>query len=69
MSQIINLRTRRKQAAREAARRDGDAKAAQHGRSKAERSLTEARADKARRDLDGHRRADPLNPPDAPDPA
>lgn len=56
MSQIINLRTRRKQAARAAARKDGDANAARHGIPKADRRLAEARAEKAARDLDGHRR-------------
>ncbi len=53
---IVNLRQRRKQAARGAARKAGDANAARHGRTKAEKSLTEARAEKAARDLDGHRR-------------
>ncbi|MCB1397511.1 MAG: DUF4169 family protein [Rhodobacter sp.] len=56
MAQVINLRTRRKQAARAAARKDGDANAARHGVSKPERSLAQARAEKAARDLDGHRR-------------
>lgn len=55
MSQIINLRTRRKQAARDAARAEGSAKAAKHGQSRALTTLHKARADKAERDLDGHR--------------
>ena len=44
MAEVINLRTARKQAARKAAR------------TKAERALSEARAAKAARDLDAHRR-------------
>lgn len=56
MSQIINLRTRRKQAARDAARHEGTVQAAKHGVTKAERDLTRARADKEARDLDGHQR-------------
>ncbi|GAB4260960.1 MAG: hypothetical protein Kow0013_05020 [Pararhodobacter sp.] len=56
MSQIINLRTRRKQAARDRARKMGDANAARHGQTKAERMLAKAREEKARRDLDAHRR-------------
>ena len=64
MSQIINLRTRRKQAARDAARAEGAAKAAKHGQSKALTALNKARADKADRDLDGHRLSDPEPPRD-----
>jgi hypothetical protein len=56
MTEVVNLRQRRKQAARAAARKAGDANAARHGRSKAEKTLTESRAEKAARDLDGHRR-------------
>lgn len=56
MAKIVNLRTRRKQAARDAARKDGDANAARHGVSKLARDLERARHDKARRDLDAHRR-------------
>lgn len=55
MAEIVNLRQKRKQAAREAARDKGDENAARFGRSKAERALEKARADKAARDLDGHR--------------
>ena len=55
MGEIVNLRTARKAATR---RRD-DARAEEnrrvHGRSKAERTLEEARAEKARRELDAHR--------------
>lgn len=57
MAEIINLRHVRKQAAREAARAQGDANAAKFGRSKAERLGERAQADKAARHLDGHKRA------------
>lgn len=57
MAQIINLRTRRKQSARDTARTDATARAARHGISKAERDLTQARTAKADRDLDGHKRS------------
>ncbi|MFN4192280.1 MAG: DUF4169 family protein [Tabrizicola sp.] len=56
MGEVVNLRTAKKQAARKAARAEADANAAMHGRTKAERALQKARADKAARDLDGHRR-------------
>ncbi|WP_071799446.1 DUF4169 family protein [Natronohydrobacter thiooxidans] len=56
MSKIINLRTHRKQSARAAKRREGDAQAARHGRSPAEKRLEQARADLARLHLDGHKR-------------
>jgi hypothetical protein len=53
---IINLRRARKRRAREAARAEADASAARHGQPAALRSLAEARAQKAARDLDAHRR-------------
>ena len=56
MSKIVNLKTLRKQRARDDKRRRGDAQAAQHGLSKAEKDLSQARAEKARRDLDGHKK-------------
>ncbi len=56
---VVNLRLRRKQAARAAARREGDANAARHGRTKAETALSAAQADKATRELDAHRRERP----------
>lgn len=58
MSKVINLRTRRKQAARDSARDKAAENAARHGQTKAERALIEARAAKAARDLDAHRRDD-----------
>ena len=56
MAEIVNLRQAKKQAARKAARAKGDENAAKFGRTKAEMELQEARAEKAARDLDGHRR-------------
>ena len=56
MGDVVNLRLKRKQVARDAARRKGDENAAKHGESKAVRSLAEARAEKAARELDGHKR-------------
>lgn len=56
MAEIINLRQAKKQAARKAAKAQGDANAARFGRSKADKDLDRARADKAARDLDGHKR-------------
>jgi Domain of unknown function (DUF4169) len=55
MGEIVNLRRARK----DAKRREDRARAAEnrlaHGRSKAKRALEEARAEKARRELDAHR--------------
>jgi hypothetical protein len=56
MGEVVNLRTAKKQAARKAARSVADANAAKHGRTKAERDLEKARAEKAARELDGHKR-------------
>ena len=56
MSQIINLRTARKQMARAKKREDAAAQSAQHGRSKAEKRLQEARAAQLRAHLDAHKR-------------
>ena len=56
MAEIVNLRTARKAKERDKARAKGDENAARFGRSKAEKDLEKARADKARRDLDGHAR-------------
>lgn len=56
MAKIINLRTKRKQSARDTARAEGDISAAKHGLSAVERRLSKARAAKANRDLDGHQR-------------
>ncbi|WP_127103908.1 DUF4169 family protein [Pararhodobacter zhoushanensis] len=56
MAKVINLRTRRKQAARDEGRAQGAVSAAKHGVSKAQASLEAARTEKARRELDGHQR-------------
>ena len=56
MAEVVNLRTAKKQAARMAARSLADASAAKHGRTKAERDLEKARAEKAAKALDAHKR-------------
>ncbi|NEY91347.1 DUF4169 family protein [Tabrizicola oligotrophica] len=56
MAEIINLRTARKARDRDRTRAQGDENAAKFGRTKAEKDLEKARAEKARRDLDGHER-------------
>ena len=56
MAGIVNLRAKRKEVARKAARVQADANAAKFGQTKAERDLAQARADKSARDLDGHKR-------------
>ena len=53
---VINLRGERKRRARDEQRAQADANAARFGRTKAEKTLEKARAEKARRDLDGHRK-------------
>ena len=52
MAEIINLRAARKAKDRTAARAKGDENAVKFGRTKAEKDLEKARADKARRDLE-----------------
>ncbi|HMO06469.1 MAG TPA: DUF4169 family protein [Paracoccaceae bacterium] len=54
--EVVNLRARRKEVARRAARAQADANAAKFGRTSAERAAEAARAEKAARDLDGHQR-------------
>ena len=56
MAEIVNLRAKRKEVARKAARTQADANAAKFGQTKAERELAQARAEKAARDLDAHQR-------------
>ncbi|MBC2837267.1 DUF4169 family protein [Paragemmobacter straminiformis] len=56
MAEIVNLRQKRKEAARTAARRQADENAAKHGLTKAEKALQQARAEQARAKLDGHER-------------
>ncbi|UPH72164.1 DUF4169 family protein [Abyssibius alkaniclasticus] len=52
----INLKRARKSAARAEAARKGDENAARHGQTKPARDLHAARAAKAARDHDGHKR-------------
>ena len=56
MAKIINLRTARKQAARDTARRQADENAARHGRSLAERRAEQDARDRLRAHLDAHQR-------------
>jgi hypothetical protein len=56
MGEVVNLRQAKKQAARKAARLVADANAAKHGRTRAERALEKARAEKTAKALDAHRR-------------
>ena len=56
MAGVVNLKAARKARARAAAKVAADANAAKFGRTKAERDREAAQADKARRDLDGHRK-------------
>ena len=58
MSEIINLRQKRKQLSRDEKRKQADQNAAKHGQSKAEKSLQQAQQVKAARTLDGHKRDD-----------
>jgi hypothetical protein len=55
MSEVVRLGPVRKQAARRAREARAAANRLAFGRSKAERKLTDAREDKARRELDGCR--------------
>ena len=56
MAKIVNLRAARKAKERETSRATADQNAAKFGRTKAEKDLEKARAEKARRDLEGHAR-------------
>lgn len=56
MADIVNLRQARKRRARDAARREGDANAAKHGRRKDDRDRDAAATALEARRLDGHRR-------------
>lgn len=63
MAEIINLRRVRKQRARQEAEQQAQQNRVTFGRTKAERSLTEAERDKAARTLDGHHLARPDDEP------
>jgi hypothetical protein len=56
MAEVVNLRTRRKQVARAAARKASGARPAPHGETKAARDRHLAESEKAIRHLDQHRR-------------
>lgn len=56
MARIVSLSAARKARAKAGARAVADANAVKFGRSKAEKALEKAQADKAARDLDGHER-------------
>lgn len=56
MVEIVNLRAVRKAKARSAARATADGNAAKFGRTKGQRALEKAEAEKARAALDAHRR-------------
>jgi len=56
MTEIVNLNRFRKEKARAARRAEGDANAAKFGRTRAERDLDTARAEKSARDHAGHAR-------------
>lgn len=66
MAEIVNLRRARKQRARQEAEQQAQQNRVAFGRTKAERSLTQAERDKAARTLEGHRLAAP--PDDEPTP-
>lgn len=56
MAGVVNLNRFRKEKARAEKRAEADANAAKHGRTKAEKALDKARAEKTARTLDGHER-------------
>lgn len=56
MAEVVNLNKARKARDRAARRAEADANAARFGRTKAEKDLEKARADKSARDLEAHRR-------------
>lgn len=57
MAQMINLRSARKNRMRAQKQTEADANRQRHGRTKAQKELERAHADKAERALDGHRLA------------
>jgi hypothetical protein len=56
MAEIINLRAVRKAKEKAADRAQADANAVKYGRRKTDKQFESAKAEKARRDLDGHER-------------
>ena len=59
MGDVINLRSRRKQAERQAARQQADANAVKFGRSKAQKQREAQDAARMKAELDGKKRTDP----------
>ena len=59
MTAIINLRQRKKQAARAAARKAGDENAARHSQPSSAHNLARLRLEKEARALENHRRERP----------
>ncbi len=55
MAEIVNLRRARKAKGRAEAAKDAEANRIAHGRTKAEKQLAKAEADKARARHDGHK--------------
>ncbi len=58
MSNVTNLNQFRKAKAKREARADADSNAVKFGRRKADKELEQARAEKSKRDLDGHKSSD-----------
>ena len=58
MNGIVNLNRARKEKARAERKARADANAAKFGRTKTEKALDRAKTEKARADLDAHRRED-----------
>jgi Domain of unknown function (DUF4169) len=58
MGEVVNLRLKRKAKSRAEAHKKAAGNRAAFGRSKAEKELTTARRDKAKKTLDGHKRED-----------
>jgi len=58
MSKVINLNKARKARSKQKKQDQADQNAVKFGRTKAQKSLEEARAEKVRRDLDGAKRED-----------
>ncbi len=56
MAEIINLNRAKKSAAKAAAKVQADANSAKFGQSKSAKATENQRADRAKRDLDGHLR-------------
>jgi hypothetical protein len=58
MGEVVNLRRMKKRKARDAARREGDANAAKHGRTKGERAREDQAREREARRHEGHQLED-----------